>query len=381
MKKVLFIITKGNFGGAQRYVFDVATSLPNQAFESIVACGEGETLPNKLNAHNIRVIRLKNIGRDVRLLKDFYAFLELRRLIKKECPDVVHLNSSKIGIMGAVAIRSLNLFGLTKSPTPKIIFTAHGWAFNENRNFVARFVIKVLSWLTVLLSHRTIAVSKKTASDISGWPGISKKIKVVYNGISSINFIEGFKARQELAPDITEGLWIGTIAELHSNKGLDYLIQAYAKIADQLPNSTLVIIGEGEEREHLQKLIQHYSLEKKIRLLGFIPDAAEYLKAFDIFVLPSRTEAFAYVVLEAGLAGLPVIASHVGGLPEVVTPESGKTFPRGKVKALGEALIDLSENEELRLSLGVAIQERVSTLFSLRNMVEETQKVYNESYE
>ena len=386
MKKVLFIITKGNFGGAQRYVFDMATSLSQAnrtgidatGFEPIVACGQGETLPTKLAECNIPVLRLQSLGRDIKLGRDWKTFRELRRLIKKESPDIVHLNSSKAGIVGALAARTVRN---PQGVRPKIIFTAHGWPFNESRPFYVQLVFKCFSWLTVKLSDDTIAVSEKTARDISTWPGVSKKIHVIYNGINQINFFEGFKARQELAPHINEGFWIGVIAELHSNKGLDFLIKAYAKVKDQLPNSAVVIIGEGEERSVLEQLIKKLDLKKRVHLLGFIPDAAEYLKAFNLFVIPSRTEALAYVALEAGAAGLPIIASHVGGLPEVITPECGKTFPRGDLDTLSKSLVNLSENEEARLSFTKNINKRISTLFSLKNMVEKTVNVYNGSYE
>src|SRR3989344_950530 len=114
-KKILFCVTKGNFGGAQKYVYDLATNLSKAAFDIVVACGnkDGNALPQKLVEQNIRTIALENSEREINLKNDFKTFGELIKIIKEEKPDIVHLNSSKIGLLGSLAIlylRILNLF-------------------------------------------------------------------------------------------------------------------------------------------------------------------------------------------------------------------------------------------------------------------------------
>ncbi len=374
-KKILFAVTKGNWGGAQRYVFDLATNIPPEEYEVVVVCGDGERLTSKLAEKKIRTIRLKSLSRDIHLGKDILSFFEMIGVLIKEKPDVLHLNSSKIGGIGAVAGR---LTGIKQ-----IIFTGHGWAWNEDRNFFSKLIITALYWFTVELSHKTIAVSHKIAEQILGVPWITKeKIVVVHNGVSDsgTEYLERFAARTALKHKVAEKFWIGTIAELHKNKGLDYLIQAYSYIAESNPDAALLIIGEGEERENLTDLIIKLGLQKKIHLLGFVDNAQRFLKAFDVFVLPSRTEAFPYVPLEAGLAQLPVIASRVGGIPEAITNrKNGLLVNPGEIYELKSAIKELLEDSAKAAIFGHNLRKTVEENFSIERMVQKTLSVYNES--
>lgn len=168
-KKVLFCITKGNFGGAQKYVFDLATGLPKKDFEVVVASGtkEGRTLVDKLSEKNIRTLELESSEREINFKKDLKTIRELVRIIREERPEVIHLNSSKIGLLGVLAVlylRLLNLFEYSTPYTiPTTIFTSHGWAFNENnRTNKSKLIFLLGHYATVLFSHKTIAVSEKT---------------------------------------------------------------------------------------------------------------------------------------------------------------------------------------------------------------------------
>ncbi len=370
-KKILFAVTKGNWGGAQRYVFDLATNMPKDQFDVTVLCGEGERLTNKLSDKKVRTIKLKTLQRDISIAKDFLSFFELLKILIKEKPDILHLNSSKIGGIGALAGRFTGV--------PLIVFTGHGWAWNEDRGLISKFIITTLHWFTVELSHKTIAVSHKIADQILRLPLITKeKIFVVHNGITGTDYLERFAARQALDRKVTEKFWIGTIAELHKNKGLDNLIQAYSYIAESNPDAALLIIGEGEERTALTHLIGKLGLTKKVHLLGFVSDAPQFLKAFDVFVLPSRTEAFPYVPLEAGLAQLPVVASKVGGIPEVITDKkNGLLVNSGDIHALKSAIKELLEDSAEAANFGHNLRKTVEENFTVEHMVQRTLSVYN----
>lgn len=366
--KILYLVTKGNFGGAQRYVFDLATGLPSDEFEVTVAFGEGELLEQKLKEKNIRTIRLKNSGRDIKIFKDIKLFFEILNLLKKEKPDVIHLNSSKIGLIGALAIRIFNL--TTKSYKLKAIFTAHGWAFNDSNFFILKFFLKFFQWLTVLLSDKTIAVSEKVKKGISNWHFINKKIEVIYNGIEKPNFLEKEEAREKLLPKNKDKIWIGTISELHKNKGLDILIEGIFPILKKDKNIILVIIGEGEERKNLEKLAEEKGLVNQIFFLGFIENASNFLKAFDIFTLTSKTEGLPYVLLEASLAELPIIASRVGGIPEILGEKSENLFEKENTKEFTEKLEKMLGEKNGNSS------EKIKEKFSLEKMITETLKIY-----
>ncbi len=370
-KKILFAITKGNWGGAQRYVFDLATHMPTDQFEVSVVCGEGEQLPEKLQEKHIRVIRLSSLKRNMNISDDLSSFFALYKIFQKEKPDIIHLNSSKIGGIGGLAGR---LTGISK-----IIFTGHGWAWNEDRDPISKALITLGHWATVLLSHKTIAVSEKIKNEINRLPFIgTTKVIVIHNGVDDIEYVERFASRAELNGNISEKFWIGTIAELHKNKGLDTLIRAFADISKSHVDTALVIIGEGEERQNLKQLIRKLQLDKKVHLLGFKENASQFLKAFDVFVLPSRTEALPYVPLEAGLAQLPVIASNVGGIPEIIsTGKNGVLVEANHVSEFSTSISTLLDDSTKAATFGHNLRKTVEEKFSISSMVEKTIAVYN----
>ncbi len=369
MKKVLFLITKGNFGGAQRYVFDLATSLSHEEFEPVVAVGEGAVLEEKLKSAGVRVECLKTLGRNIKIWNDFLSFREIVRLINKEKPDVLHVNSAKAGGLGALAGR---LCGVKK-----IVFTAHGWAFNEKRSVISKVIIYLLSFITIVLSHKMIAVSRAILEDTPFVSLVRRKISIIHNGISEIPFVERDMARDTLAPNTDGKFWVGSVAELHKNKGLDFLIPAFAEMKKTVPDAELVIVGEGEERMHLEKLANDLGISENVHLVGFKKDAASYLSAFDIFALPSRTDAFPYVISEAGLAKLPVVASRVGGIPEIIEDGiSGVLTPVGDIGAVAEHLKLYATDENRRKNHGEALFEKVRSSLSLERMLLETSALY-----
>ncbi len=369
-QKVLFLITKGNWGGAQRYVFDLATNLPKQNFEAKVAFGEGEVLEKKLAEQGIKTVRIKSLERNVNIFSDLFAFFSIIRVLRDEKPDVLHLNSSKAGALGALAGRIVR--------TPHIIFTGHGWAWNEERFFASKAIIAFLHWFTILLAHKTITVADRVKSEVDRLPLTSSKTLTIRNGIDLIDFIPKNEARNRLCFEAREKTWIGTISELHKNKGLDFLIEAFSVVVKKDPAIALMIIGSGEERDRLSELSARLGVKDKVYFLGFVADAPKYLKAFDIFTLTSRTEAFPYTILEAGLAQVPIIASRVGGIPEAVLDgETGILIERGNTDELAEKLLLLLNDSSKAASLGQAMRKRTEEFFSLGKMVERTIAVYS----
>lgn len=370
--KVIIAITKSNFGGAQRYVYDLATTLPHDRYDVTIVCGGNGPLVEMLTEAGVRVIPLPGLERDVKMIGDIKAFRTLLQILRSEKPDVLHLNSSKMGGIGVLAGRIAHI--------PRIIFTAHGWEFNAPRPLWQRVIIHIFSTLIVILAHRTIAVSERLKRDMRI---LHKKITVIHNGIAPVHKLDSDEARRglveraETLPDV-HGLWLGTIAELHPVKGLDTAIAAFATIAQEIPTAQYIIIGEGHERARIAALIRKHALERRVHLIGFVPRAARYLRAFDVFVLPSRSEGLAYVILEAGLASLPVIASRVGGIPEIIESDAyGTLVPRDDADALAQAMRTLAGDAGLRSRLGTALHDRVAEQFSLDKMVRMTSAEYD----
>ena len=372
-KKVLFLITKSNWGGAQRYVYDLATHLDVTQFEPVVVLGGSGPLAELLTHAGIRTIRMDSLRRDIGLKHDWQFARELWRLLKDERPDILHVNSSKAGGIGA-------LFGRLQR-IPRIIFTAHGWAFNEDRPYWQRLLITVLHWTTVLLSHRTIAVSQGMRAQLR-LPGAQQRMRVIHPGRTIGVMYSRTDARTKLYQTATSldpskrRVWVGTIAELHPIKQLDVLIRAAAQLTTDHPELQFVIIGDGELRNKLSKEIEYQKLTGTVVLTGEILDAARFLNAFDYFVLPSRSESYGYVLHEAGLAGLPVVASKVGGIPDIIQDQkTGLLVESGNVTALVTALKRLVHDQALRERLAheLQIQMRERTV---EKMTRATEAIY-----
>ncbi len=390
--RILYLITKSNFGGAQRYVYDLAVAMHNAGHEVTVGFGGHGPLMEKLEAAHVPTVSIPGLERDVNPLADLLTFFRLFDLFGNVMPDVIHLNSSKMGALGALAARVWNgwmrVLALVvgyKHPA-RIIFTGHGWAFNEERSDLARLLIGSLHWLTVMLAHRTIAVSEKTREQIDQLPLLTSRIRVIHNGIEAAEMLEQQDARLRIFGNETERfleenpIVIGTIAELHKNKGLSYAIEGIAQLKKQSATPfRYVIIGEGEERTLLEALIRQFDLADTVVLAGYKANASLLLPAFDIFLLPSITEAFPYVILEAGNAGLPVIATAVGGIPEVIDDmESGILIHSKHPGEIARAAGFLIEDERRRAKLGTAIKKRIAGRFNITTMTTATLALYSE---
>ncbi len=377
-QKVLFVITKGNFGGAQRYVFDLATNLPQDQFETVVACGQGEELPSKLRESGIAVIKIDNLAREIKTISEFKVCKELTQIIKQQRPDIVHLNSSKIGAIGAVATWLVKL--ATKDYEPKIVFTAHNWGFNEFwRGTLSRLFFYLSHWLTILLSDRVIAVAEKIRRDMTWLPFTKEKIAVVYNGTSGFTTQDRNEARSFLSTGETNKFIILSISELHPTKGLDTALRALAQLPEERRREILYCIaGSGEWTDKLKKITEELGLGLSVRFLGFVPEARQYLSGADIFLLPSRNEAFPYVILEAGLMGLPLIATSVGGIPEVISDmRNGILIHKESPKEIAEAILYYLDHPEKQKEFGAEIKKTVANFFSLEKMLSETLKIYD----
>lgn len=388
--KILYLITKSNYGGAQRYVHDLAVEAKRHGHDVVVGFGQEGLLAEKLTLAGIRMVAIPNLGRDVNLLADIKSFRSIQRLIARERPDVIHLNSSKMGAMGALAGRLHNgmrflrlLVGQRERPA-RIIFTGHGWAFNEERGDIERFLIGLTHWLTIALAHRSIAVSHKTREEVSRLPFVKQKLVVIHNGVDNIKFLSKKRAREEIfsgtLAELLErkSLVVGTLAELHKNKGLEYAIEGFALLKKQFGRVPIfVILGEGEERARLERLIAERGLGDTVLLTGYREHAARLLLAFDIFLLPSITEAFPYAILEAGCAGLPTVATAVGGIPEVIDDmESGILIQSKNPAEIARAIAYLYENPERRNALGESLKSRIAGRFNVTTMAKHTFALY-----
>lgn len=379
-KKILYLITKSNWGGAQRYVLSLANSF-NDKYKVLVSFGgtgeegaEAGELAKGLKSREIETIFIKSFMRDISLFREFSAFFELFRIFRSEKPDIAHLNSSKAGGIGALACR---LAGV-----PKIIFTSHGLAYDEDRNIFSKTAIFLATWMTFLLCHKVIVISKDNFQRAKGLFFCSKKIVLIYNGITPITgAYSKEKARGVLGVDSrslpSNPVIIGIVAELIKNKGLEYLVEAASILKKKKNDFRVCVIGSGEKEEDLKKLAESNNVLEKFIFFGFKTDAPHCISAFDIFVLPSVKEGLPYVLLEASSLGVPAVGSRIPGIKDIVEDGvSGLLFEAKNPEDLAEKLKKLIGDENLRKEMGQKAKEIFESKFSAREMLAETEKLY-----
>ena len=384
-KKILYIVTKSLWGGAQRYVYDLAAHLPKERFEAVVAAGGSGPLFAKLNTLGIRTIAIPAFERDIGIVREVRAFFQLLRMFLREKPDVVHLNSPKAGGLGAVAaFLYKTLYPTPSTLTPRTIFTVHGWPFNEPRPQWQKMLMYFFSWLGALFQNRVILLNQADFETALRFIP-KRKCVLIPNGISIPDFLPRTEARRILSerigrPISDDTILIGTIAELTKNKGITYLIDAINQMRNKKQELRIkvTIVGDGELREELKEKIKHLRLEDSILLSGFIPDASRHLTAFDLFVLPSLKEGLPYSIMEAMAAGLPIVATRVGGIPDMITDgREGVLVEPRNAHSLAYAVGRLIQNPDLRRALGSAARARAARDLSLPRMVERTMTLYD----
>ena len=307
-------MTQSEFGGAQRFIYRLVTNLDLDKYDITVVAGpegnDANGLLFNLKNKNYRIIALKFLRRGINPLFDLLGFFEIRKLLKKEKPDILFLCSSKAGFLGSWA---------GKRRAGKIIYRIGGWSFNDPRNSLVNLYLRFLEkfsakWKDYIINNAES--DRQQAIKLGIKP--RKEILVIYNGIDidTLKFYPRQYARtllgiksEKLLPGIEpkelsgikSRLTVGTIANLYPAKGTEFLVEA-GRI---LKNSDIkfVLIGEGRGKKRLRKLITKYGLGKKFYLVvDFFTkisrrEADKYLKIFDIFILPSVKEGFPSGVL------------------------------------------------------------------------------------
>jgi glycosyltransferase involved in cell wall biosynthesis len=314
--KNLICITHGNIGGATNFVFWLTKRLKERGVEVKVGFGEGDYLKEKLEKEKIEFVNFKWLKRTHNPLSNLFFIFEIKKFLDKEKFDVCHFNSTN-ALFGAIGTK------ISKSK-PKTVFTIHGLSILDP-NYKKNLWLKPIYWLIFkfLFSFVDVPVfvSSKNLED-------AKKLKlvkngvVIYNGIPEPELLERKIAKrffeEKIKIDLKDKFLIGSIGRLDYQKNYEFLINIFPEILKIKPEAIAIIVGEGPERKRLENLLEKLNLKQKIFLIGELKDASKYLKAFDLFILPSRYEGLSITLIEALFAKIPILASDVGGNKEIV---------------------------------------------------------------
>lgn len=341
--RVLHLITRLDPGGSAASVMSTAGRRSGDA--TLVAAGPGRAgVPSGVRA-------IPDLVRDLRPARDLRAFLQILGLLKEFEPDVLHTHTSKAGFLGRWAAWLYN----RGSGGVRTVHTPHGPVFEGYFGPPAGRAVLWLERASAAITDRLIAVSpaelRESLARGVGRPGQWRNVP---GGVEVRPAApEGREPARRALGFSGECLVVGTAARLEPVKGVRHLVEAAAAVRSKLDGLRLLIIGEGGERAALESLAAGLGLGGDVVFTGWRRDVRALLPAIDVYVQPSLSEGFGWAALEAQAAGLPVIASSVGGLTDLVKEgETGLLVPAGDCAALAAALSRCLSDPLLRIRLG-----------------------------
>lgn len=353
-------------GGVARHVAQLASRLPGHGIEATVVCPEGP-LAGELRGKGVEVLGVE-MARPPDPVADASALHALVAHLHAVEYDLVHAHSAKAGGLARVAAR--------RADRP-CVFTPHAWSFFAPRSRAGRAVARATERLLAQWTARVICVSRAEA-EVGAGVVPRDRLTVVRNGIDPP---PARPHRGSSDGDRVDGLpgrvVVGTLARLARQKGIGDLVRAAELVCAVDPRVGFVIGGDGPERELLAKEVRARGLEQHVRLVGEVHDPWGFYRSLDVFALPSRWEGMAYTLLEAMAAELPVVATSVGGAPEVVAePAHGILVPPGDIGALAAAVLRYASDPGRRRVTGRRAAQRILTSFSTDQMLSGTVDVY-----
>ncbi len=373
-KNILIIVTRAVVGGAQTSVLNLARELQRRSENVTVAFGDGEWLEGECKKEGIPTHRFAWLGRTYNPFANLFFIFEARRFIKQKHFTTVHINSSN-ALFAAVAAKLV-------PQKPKTIFTFHGLSLLEETArdpLMLKVVYALVLQATLRWVDECVFVSERNYVDAKAHHIVNKG-HIIFNGIElGDTLLSRKQARAWLETCLGKRLpefIVGSIGRLDTPKNYEFLIDALAQLPAAYRDLRVLLLGDGPERAFLLKRAQDKGVCEKVLFAGGIPNAATYMKAFDVFVLPSRFEGFSISLTEALHVGVPVLASDVGGAREQFAHALFQVFPLNDHQAFNERLIRLYEHPELRQELAVGNSAHAAQ-FSTSKQAQEYLQIYS----
>ena len=374
-KRIVLAITLAEQGGVTSFVYNFAKWLKQADYEVTILAGEGQWLFDRCAEAQIPLIRVPSLKRAISPYYDLKAFFELRRLFKTLKPDAIHLNSTKMGALGSLAIRfayfdpgRLLRDACCVMRIPRVAYRIGGWIFLEPLPAWQKTLYRWIEKFTARFKDVIICVhpgDKLLAEQVGIKP--RQGIVSIPNGIDfsafSQNLLARDQARQTLGLDPGATVF-GTIANFYPAKDLPHYLEACALVAKEKPEAYFVIIGDGSERLQIERRRTELGLTDRVILAGSIDNAPRLLNAFNAFVLPSVKEGMSWSLLEAMAAGLPCVATDVGA-NKWMLGEAGWIVPAHDPAALSKAMLSAVKNPGEAQIRGLRLAERVQRDFPL----------------
>ena len=369
--KILEMIDLPFLGGGQINLLSLVSSLDKSLFEVLVCSGDGGALVEAVKNRGIKHIPISMTKKFSRK-----TVTEIVDMLSEFRVDVLHTHGGVAGFYGRWAAR--------KCKIPVIVHTLHGIHYLHYKNIALKFVYILLEKWFSRFTDAVIYVCDSDKTRGNSYRLVRKgKSVVIRNGVDFLTFekaggepAEELDVGEELGIDLSQPI-IGTVARLHRQKGIPYLLEAARLLLQEIPEIQFLIIGDGPWKDRLLEQRNRSGLEKSVHFLGERKDIPQLLSLFDVFVLPSLWEGLPYSLLEAGSSGKPIVATDVDGVKEIITDgKTGILVPPKSPERLAKALLQLITDKDLANRLGVALKEDIKKKYSLSSMVEEVQNLY-----
>ena len=364
-KKVCYVITLPDLGGAQSHVYEIMAGMKQYGYEAVLLVGKRGWLTEKADELGIRTYVIENMVREISLMKDLRAIYEIRNILLQERPSLVHCHSSKAGIVGRIAARLCNI------PS---VFTAHGWAFTDGVQPGKRFLYRNIENLVGYITDKIICVSEYDLDLGRNYlPDHADKMTAIHNCIPDVapNLVRDWEKAEK-----HDSLNCIVVARFTPPKKNIEILHIVRDLLNAGKNIKVTFVGDGPDFNKAMRVADELQLGDSVVFLGARTDVAELLPKFDVFLLLSNWEGFPISIIEAMRAGLPVIASDVGGVKEAVKDGvNGYLVHKNDTDLVG-ILSSLSENYEIKAQFGVQGRRDYQQYFAVRNMLEKVEFVY-----
>jgi glycosyltransferase involved in cell wall biosynthesis len=355
---IFFLITKGDIGGAQIQVLSLIKNL-SQHYRFTLGCGEKGFLTNQATKSGVDVVIVPHLQRSLSLVEDIKCFFHLKTILKKYNPDLVHIHSSKAGIIGRFAARAAGYSSL---------FTAHGWAFTPGVGLLRKIYGGFAEWIAARAGNGIISVSEFDFNLAEKFRVRSGKHNyLVCNGVESNMEEKDYKD--------TPLVKILSIGRMTKQKNQKMIIQALSRTDRRFK---LTLVGSGALRSDLQSLVTEYGIDDQVEFVESQEDITRWFLEADIFLLSSIYEGLPLSILEAMRAGLPVISTNVGGVSEaVIDGVTGFLVNSGDEHMLESRINQLIDDFELRKKFSENGFQYYQENFRASQMCTKTSKVYD----
>jgi glycosyltransferase involved in cell wall biosynthesis len=378
--KVLRVIARLNMGGPALHVAYLTAGLRERGYATTLVAGtlaRGEdSMAFVASGLGVEVVTIPELGREISPLRDLLATLRLARLIRRERPQILHTHTAKAGTVGRLAAR---LAGRARPPI--VVHTFHGHVlrgyFGPGRSRLFRWLERWLARDTTVL----IAVSPQVRDDLVAL-GVApqEKFAVIRLGIELEERVADMDGRADTRRYLgiaTDRFTVGWIGRMTAIKNTEDVLSAFKALRDRGVEATLCMVGDGPDRPELERRAHELGIMHDTLFLGYQQDVAPLYAAFDALVLPSSNEGTPVSVIEALAARTPVVATRVGGVPDVVREgDDGFLVDPGDTDALAERLERLASDPQLRERMGEAARSRVLSRYAVDRLVDDVDRLY-----